>query len=94
MAPEQVLGFPADRCGDVFSFGVMIWECLVLKRSRQMFSLQRLGVIGKSVHYNAISKLEGKKNVKLLISDCTRVAKGRPTFHQVMYFVDIFKKRS
>lgn len=84
MAPEQILGFPADRSGDVFSFAILMWECLVLKRSRQMFSLQKLAVIGKPVHYKVISKLEGKKDVKLVISDCTKIANRRPTFHQVL----------
>ncbi len=85
MAPEQILGFPADKSGDVFSFGILMWECLVLKRSRQMFSLEKLAIIGKSVHYKVISKLEGKKNVKLVISDCTKTASKRPTFHQVLH---------
>ena len=88
MAPEQILGFPADKSGDVFSFAILMWECLVLKRSRQMFSLEQLAVIGKSLHYKAISKIEGKKNVKLVISDCTKIAHRRPTFHQVLNYLN------
>ena len=51
-----------------------------------MFSLQKLAVIGKSAHYKMITKLEGKKNVKLVISDCTKIASKRPTFHQVSQY--------
>ena len=84
MAPEQILGFPADKPGDVFGFGVLVWECLTIKRSRELFTIQQLAMVGKNLHSRVLSKVEGKKNVKLLISDCTRISSKRPTFHQVL----------
>ena len=83
MAPEHISGFPMDKSGDVFSFGVLVWECVTLKRSRQLFSLEQLSVIGKSVHSRMLDNIEGKRHVKLLISNCTLVANKRPNFHQV-----------
>ncbi|XP_046851848.1 probable serine/threonine-protein kinase DDB_G0275165 [Xenia sp. Carnegie-2017] len=88
MAPEQILGFPMDKTGDVFSFGVLLWECLMLKRSRQLFSLKQLSVIGKSVHYKLLDTLEGMKNVKVAISDCTKISSMRPSFYQIFAWLD------
>ena len=83
MAPEQLNGKPADQPGDVFSFGVLIWECVTGKRPlKYVKSLEQLT---KKTVDPRIQKIPANwsQTFKILIGDCLKSAENRPTFQQV-----------
>lgn len=84
MAPEQLIGYPADQPCDVFSFGVLIWECITRKPPlRYIRSLKQLT---KKRVDPRLHKLPTNcsQNFKALITDCLKAASDRPNFQQVL----------
>ncbi|EDO47771.1 predicted protein, partial [Nematostella vectensis] len=69
MAPEQLRGKPADKLGDVYSFGVMVWECVTRKRPFDNIAnfKQVMGLVDPRM-----CKVSSKwsQNIRVLIKDC------------------------
>lgn len=83
MAPEQLSGKPADQPGDVFSFGILVWECVTGKRSRKY--VKSLKQLTKCSEDPRLQKIPGNcsQTLKDLIGDCLKSAENRPNFQQV-----------
>lgn len=83
MAPEQLSGKPADQPGDVFSFGILVWECVTGKRSREY--VKSLKQLTKCSEDPRLQKIPGNcsQTLKDLIGDCLKSAENRPNFQQV-----------
>ncbi|KAK3744883.1 hypothetical protein QZH41_013768, partial [Actinostola sp. cb2023] len=77
MAPEQLRGIAADQLGDVYSFGIVVWEC-VTKR-RPLYNVANFKYV-MAKQDPRIRKVSGKwsANVKNLIRDCMQPADTRP----------------
>ncbi|XP_031555607.1 serine/threonine-protein kinase STY13-like [Actinia tenebrosa] len=88
MAPEQLEGMAADQHGDVYSFGILVWEMLTGKRPFH-------GI------YNFKSLTGGKEDprvrtipakwigfMKELVRDCLLPPAVRPTSEQVFEWLD------
>lgn len=84
MAPEQLIGYPADQPCDVFSFGVLIWECIT--RKPPLKYIRSLKQLTKKRVDPRLHKLPTNcsQNFKALITDCLKAASDRPNFQQVL----------
>lgn len=83
MAPEQLSGKPADQAGDVFSFGVLVWECVTRKQPlKYVKSYKKLTT---STMDPRLKKIPGNwsQTFKILIEDCLKSVENRPNFQQV-----------
>jgi len=83
MAPEQLSGKPADQAGDVFSFGILVWECVT--RRRPLKYVKSLEQLTKGSVDPRLKKIPGNwsKTFSILIEDCLKSAENRPNFQQV-----------
>lgn len=83
MAPEQLSGKPADQPGDVFSFGILVWECVTRKRPLKFVkSLEQLTKRAVDARLQKIPA-NWSQTFKILIGDCLKSAENRPNFQQV-----------
>ena len=85
MAPEQLIGKPADQAGDVFSFGVLVWECIT--RTHPLKYVKSVKQLTKGKVDPRLQKIPGKwsQTFKVLIGDCLKPAPTRPNFQQVKF---------
>lgn len=83
MAPEQLIGKPADKPGDVFSFGILVWECIT--RKPPLKYVKRLEQLAKKTVDPRLQKIPANwsQTFKILIGDCLKAAPERPNFEQV-----------
>lgn len=82
MAPEQLCGKAADKPGDVFSFGVMIWECATSRRPFDKITNFKEILRKKDPRIKEIPK-KWSVSIVVLIKDCLKAAEDRPSFEQV-----------
>ena len=83
MAPDQLIGKPADQSCDVFSFGVLVWECIT--RKLPLKHIKSLAKFAKKTVDPRLHKIPANcsQNFKALITDCLKTALERPNFQQV-----------
>jgi len=83
MAPEQLIGKPADKPGDVFSFGIFVWECIT--RKRPLKYVKSLEQLTKKTVDPRLQKIPANlsQSFRILIGDCLKAAPKRPNFQQV-----------
>lgn len=86
MAPEQLSGKPADKPSDVFSFGVLVWECVT--RKRPLKYVKNLKQLTKKKVDPRLHKIPANwsQTFKILIGDCLKAATARPNFQQVINY--------
>ena len=83
MAPEQLVGKPADRPGDVFSFGVTIMECVTTKAPfAEIKTITQLKHPGQDPRIKKIPR-KWSRIICVLIKETLAHAADRPTFEQV-----------
>ena len=76
MAPEPLSGKPADQAGDVFSFGILVWECVTKRQPlKYVKSLEQL--TNRTVDPR-LQKIPGNwsQAFKILIGDCLKSAES------------------
>ncbi|XP_068720612.1 dual specificity protein kinase shkC-like [Montipora capricornis] len=83
MAPDQLIGKPADQSCDVFSFGVLVWECIT--RKLPLKHIKSLAKFAKKTVDPRLHKIPANcsQNFKALITDCLKTALERPNFQQI-----------
>ena len=83
MAPEQLSGKPANQAGDVFSFGILVWECVTRKLPlKYVKSLEKLATGKMDPRLRKIPR-NWSQTFNFLIEDCLKSAENRPNFKQV-----------
>ena len=84
MAPEQMVGKPADSTNDIHGLGIIIWECATKKPLISVLKvkdmLSRKTSMNTKLHH--LSNRFGQY-LKDLITDCAQKPKRRPTATQV-----------
>lgn len=84
MAPEQLNGKPADQPCDVFSFGILVWECIT--RKHPLKYVKSFKQLTKKTVDPRLQKIptNWSQTFKILIGDCLKAAPKRPNFQQVI----------
>ena len=83
MAPEQLSGKPADQAGDVFSFGILVWECVTRRKPlKYVKSYEQLTTCTTDPRLKKIPR-NWSHTFKILIGDCLKSVESRPIFQQV-----------
>jgi hypothetical protein len=91
MAPETILGNGCCFSGDVYSFGVLLWELLSLDipfesiQTPSQYQVEVAGVEGYRPNIRRVgTNAKVPKSVKVLIQDCWDEDRSiRPTFSEV-----------
>lgn len=83
MAPEQLVGKPADRPGDVYSYGVTIMECVTMRTPfAEIKTITQLKYPRQDPRIKKIPR-KWSRIISVLVKETLAYAADRPTFEQV-----------